>query len=141
MTGVDRLIKQHPIKVTLNSVPASAEVGKVDAIAFDNIDKKTLDLLALNYGKVYETSVNMNTLKDQIGADSVFRRPGYYLGEIITTTKADGTDLSTTSPKLTDYNAKYFNGRYAWKQHVSVFDAVLSGGEVIGTYSHKFKNC
>ena len=83
----------------------------------------------------------MNTLKDQLGADSVFRRPGYYLGELITTTKADGSDLSFTSPKLTDFNANLFNGRYAWKQHVSIFDAVLSGGEVIGTYAHKFKNC
>ena len=54
----------------------------------------------MNYGKVYETSVNMTTIRNQIGADSVFRIPGYYLGEIITTTKADGTDLSLTSPNL-----------------------------------------
>ena len=141
MTGVDRLIKQHPIKVSITSEPNSAEVGKVSDIKFDNIEKRTQDLLALNYGKVYEESVNMAILKNQIGADSVFRRPGYYLGELITTQKADGSALSLTSPKLSDFNAKYFNGRYAWKQHVSVFDAVLSGGEVIGSYSHKFKNC
>ena len=79
----------------------SAPRGRDWGFPANNVDKKTLDLLALNYGKVYESSVNLSTLKDQIGADSVFRRPGYYLGELITTTKADGSDLSTTSPKLT----------------------------------------
>ena len=111
ITGIERLIKQHPFRLTIAS-EKDGVIGKIDDCCMDSIAKRAEDMLTLKYGQRYQPSAVRNVLTDAIGADSVFRRPAFYLGELVTTTKANNDALSDDKCRFKDYNSRFFNVRY-----------------------------
>ena len=53
MTGIDRIIKQHPFRITLTSNKNDGIIGTIGDCCMDNISKRAQDMITLNYGERY----------------------------------------------------------------------------------------
>jgi hypothetical protein len=149
MKGVDRMIKQSPSQVVLKTDDKG--VGIIQSSESLTREKRAGNLMQTNYGSEYAPGTGVMNKNIELGADSVFRRPSVYMSELITfaqplldagKNKPWSTTNQNLKPSTTQAsNANWMTSRTNWQNHVSVFDAVKSGGMTIGYYNHQLQNC